>query len=256
MKIIDTHAHLDHLEDLEEALILADQQGVESIIAVSEDYQSSKKNLEISIKYKKPNIVVGMGMHPSEIKLDELDKCKELIYSNQRNIRAIGEIGLDFWYKWVRKDEEKKLQQKEAFRFFLDIALDLNLPVVIHSRGAWSECFEIAKEKGIQKAVFHWYSGPIDILEKILAEGYYISATPSLQYGLEAQKAIKYAPIEKILIETDTPVYYRNRETKEGFKSQPKDVYKTLEFYCNLRSMDQHMAVEIFNSNAKKFFNI
>jgi len=256
MKIIDTHAHLDHLQNLEEALATAHLQGVEGIVAVSEDYASSRKNLEIKRKYPNPNIYVAAGMHPSETNLANLDRCKEFIDENISELSAIGEIGLDYWYQGVKKDEKLKVQQREAFEWFLKIAKDCQLPVVIHSRGAWSDCLDIVQRVGIARAVFHWYSGPIEVLDDILKAGYYVSATPSLESSPQAQEAIKHAPIEKILIETDTPVYYRNKETKQGFSAQPKDVYKTLKLYCNLKGLKEEICVEVFNANAKEFFSM
>ncbi len=256
MKIIDTHAHLDHLEDLDQALMNAKDANVDTVIAVSEDLTSSQRNLEISQTKSNPRVYVAMGMHPSEAKRQALNNFKEFISANKERIVAIGEIGLDYWYQWVRKDVGKKQEQREVFQFFLNIAKELNLPVVIHSRGAWQECLQMTKDTGIAKAVFHWYSGPEDVLNDILAQGYLISVTPSLEYSAESQAAVAIAPIEKILIETDTPVYYRNRETNEGFRAEPKDVHKTLKLYCNLKKMDHEKAVAQFNANAKAFFNL
>jgi len=254
--LIDTHAHLDHLENLKEAFDRAKVEGVESIVAVSEDLESSAKNLKISREFDLPKVHVAMGIHPSEASRDAVVEVAESIRKNKGEIVAIGEIGLDFWYKWVRKDEEKKEEQKEVFRALLNLSKELDLPVIIHSRGAWKHCLEIVKDVGIKKAEFHWYSGPIDILEEILSEGFYVSATPSLGYSPEARAAISHSPIEQILIETDTPVYYRNRETGDGFKSEPKDVFRTLDLLCELKGLGKEEASSIVNANAKKFFNI
>lgn len=256
MEVIDTHAHLDQVSDLDTVLAEAHKSGVKAIIAVSEDLESSQKNWHISQNYKTPRIHVAMGMHPSEIDLDALAACEQVIYEHKDAIKAIGEIGLDYWYKWVRKDQEKKQAQREAYSFFLQVARDLDLPAVIHSRGAWSDCFQIAQSMKIKKAIFHWYSGPQDILKQIIDQGYYISATPSLQYSPEAQKAVRQAPLDKILIETDTPVYYRNRETNEGFKAQPRDVLKTLDWVCGIKEVDPLEAAQRVNQNACQIFNI
>ena len=256
MKLIDTHAHLDHLEDIEQALMRADDSGISGIIAVSEDLKSSKRNLEIAKQFTVPKIYSAIGMHPSEANLDDLQSCLDLARENASNIIAIGEIGLDFWYKWVRKDDQKKDEQRQVYRAFLELAKELDLPVSIHSRGAWQECFDILSDIGLDKAVFHWYSGKLEVLEKIIESGYYVSATPSLAFSPEAREAIEKAPADRILIETDTPVYYRNRQTNEGFKAEPKDTFKTLSLCCELKGIDLDEGANIFNKNVENLFNL
>src|SRR3989338_5240425 len=114
MKTYDTHAHLDQLENLESALNNATAAGVKGIVAISMDYASCENLLKIKQSYKEPRIYIAMGMHPSQVNLDNLQKTGELIRNNRHQLHAIGEIGLDFWYKWVRKDEQKKEEQRTA----------------------------------------------------------------------------------------------------------------------------------------------
>lgn len=256
MTIIDTHAHLDQLENFDQAIKNAVEAGVEAIAAVSMDLNSCRNNLEIKKSTRRPQIVLGMGMHPSEANRADVSACAALIREHADHLAAIGEIGLDFWYKWVRKDQAKKDEQREVFRAFLDLAVELNLPAVIHSRGVWRECFEMAKNSGVRKAVFHWYSGPGDVLNDILRQGYYISATPSVAYSPQSREAIVSAPIEQTLIETDCPVHFKNPETQEEFQAEPRDVVRTLRAYCALKQCDEEKALDIFNKNARQFFGI
>lgn len=259
MKLIDTHAHLDHIEDLEGAFTRADEAGVGRIVAVSIDLPSSRKNLEIKKDHLTPGISLAMGMHPSDIALDDLDELADLIRGERRHLSAVGEIGLDFWCKWVRKDDEKKAAQRKVFRALLELAAELDLPAVVHSRGTWRECLETVKAVGLAKVEFHWYSGPVDVLKGILDSGYVISASPSLAYSTPSKEAIRYAPIEQVMIETDSPVFYRDRSPDtgdEGFLSEPKDIFRTLKAYCTLMSVDEHRALEIFNRNAENFFGL
>ena len=254
--MIDTHAHLDQLENIQEALREASIAGVKGIVAVSMDAASCQKNFEIKQKSKSPEIYLAMGMHPSEADLQDLPQCIELIKGHQAQLKAVGEIGLDFWYKWVRKDQQKKDEQREVFRTLLKLAKELNLPAVIHSRGAWRECLETAKETGIKKAVFHWYSGPVDVLKEILDQGYFVSASPSLAYSPQSREAILESPIEQTLIETDCPVYFQGSETEPGFQAQPKDVFRTLKAYCALKNVREQETLKQFNGNAEEFFGI
>ena len=255
MKIIDTHAHLEEIENLEQALKEAEHAGVEGIVAMSMDLASCRKTLEIKKDHPRPQIHAAMGMHPSEVNLNDLTAIVQMIGEHSQELVAIGEIGLDFWYKSVKKDKAKKNEQRKVFATFLDLAKELNLPVVIHSRGAWRECFEMTKSSGVKKANFHWYSGPLDVLSDIMKSGYFVSTSPSLAYSPQSREAVSQANIEQLLIETDSPVYYQI-SPDEGFKSGPKDVFRTLEAYCALKNMQPDQAAAIFNRNAKNFFEL
>ena len=254
MTLIDTHAHLDHLEGIDEALEAALQAGVESIVAVGVDLAANKKNLEIKRRTKNPRIHVAFGMHPGNINLQEFEECIKLIRNNIREAVAIGEIGLDYWYPGVKKDKAKKDEQQKVFRLQLSLAQEYNLPAVIHSRGAWRDCLEFTKEAGLKKAVFHWYSGPVDVLQEIVHCGYYVSTTPSLAYSPQSREAIAHAPIQRTMIETDCPVFYR--EGENGFKAQPKDVVRTLNAYAQLKKIKPEDALKTLNRNAKEFFGL
>jgi len=257
MNLIDTHAHLDQIENLDQALEDAGKKGVESVVTVSTDVISCQRNLDIKKAKRTPKIHLAMGIHPSDANLDDLDACVELIRAQRGELVAVGEIGLDFWYKWVRKDKEKKDEQRKVFRTLLELARELDVPAVIHTRGTWRECFEAAKEVGIQKAEFHWYSGPLDVLKDILDHGFYISASPSLAYSPQSREAASFAPIERTMIETDSPVFYRSRENDdEGFRAGPKDIFRTLAAYCALKNIEEAHAAEILNRNAREFFGL
>jgi len=255
MSIIDTHVHLDHLPDPETALKEAREAGVEAIVAVGVDLAANQKNLEFKKGINLPVVYLACGIHPGNIKSQEVEECFDFIRRNRGEIAAIGEIGMDFWYKWVKKDEAKKDEQRVVFRRQLELAKELGLPVVIHSRGTWGECFETAKKIGISKAVFHWYSGPLDVLDKILGAGYLISAAPSLAVSPQSREAVAHAPIEQVLIETDSPVFFQI-SSEEGFTATPKEVWRTLRAYCELKKTDEQKSLSVFNQNAKEFFGM
>ncbi|MBI5150817.1 MAG: TatD family hydrolase [Candidatus Omnitrophica bacterium] len=256
MTLIDTHAHLDHLENLDQALNNAVESGVEAIVAVSMDLNSCRKNLEIKRKTRQPKIALGMGMHPSEANRQDVAACLDLIRASAGELSAVGEIGLDFGYKWVRKDQAKREEQREVFRAFLEAAKELNLPAIIHARGIWRECLETAQSVGVRKAVFHWYSGPVDVLSDIIKAGYFVSTAPSVAYSPQSREAMAAAPVERTLIETDCPVRFRDPETQEEYLAGPRDVARTLKAYCALKQMDEDKALVILNKNAREFFRM
>ena len=241
--LVDGHAHLEELTDLPESLQEAKEAGVCGILAVGMDIESNKKILQIAeanTRYVYP----ALGYHPWQIKEEEVEANLSFIRDHVEEGVALGEIGLDYRIK-VKKD-----LQWRVFEELLDTARESNKPVILHCRYSHRRVFEMVKEKRIEKAIFHWYSGSIDLLDEILSRGYFISATPALVYSPPHQEAIKRAPIEKILLETDTPVSYQGREAR------PKDVLVSLEEVARLKKLDPSNVAEQTTANASRFFGI
>jgi TatD DNase family protein len=241
--LVDAHAHLEELEDLSESLQEAKTAGVRGIIAVGMDRESNQKVLRIA-KENKGYVYPALGYHPWEIKEEGVEANLSFIRDHVEEGLALGEIGLDYKIK-----VNKELQWK-VFGKLLDIALESNKPVIIHCRYSHRRAFEMARERGIKRAVFHWYSGPLRLLDEILKTGYFISATPALVYSPPHQAAVKRAPIERILLETDTPVSYQGRE------SRPKDVRITLKEVGRLKGLDLSIVSEQTTANASLLFQI
>ncbi len=252
--IIDTHAHIDQLEDLPGALMRSQEAGISDIVAVSVDLDSMKKVLEIAGQYQKPKIHPALGVHPGKVQPDTQQLAFDFMRANIKQACAIGETGLDYWYKWVRKDQLERQKQKDSYAFHLGLAREFDLPIVIHSRGAWRDCLSMAQESGVRRALFHWYSGPVDILDQILDAGFYVSTSPSVAYSPESRRAMAHAPLERILVETDSPVNYK--EGEGSFMAEPKDVIRTWKALSQLRNLDEGKLLVAVNTNAKTFFGL
>jgi TatD DNase family protein len=243
LSLVDSHAHLEELDDLPESLEEAKAAGVCGIIAVGMDIESNKKILKIAAANSQ-FVYAALGYHPWEIKEEEVEANLSFIQDHVEEGVALGEIGLDY------KIKVKKELQWKVFEELLDIALESNKPVIIHCRYSHRRAFEVVGEKKIKRAVFHWYSGPVDLLDKIMSMGYFISATPALIYSPPHQEAIRRAPLERILLETDTPVSYQGKE------SRPKDVWISLEQVARLKKLDPNIVSEQTTTNASQFFQI
>ena len=254
MPIIDTHAHLDHLEDIDGALLRADQAGVSDIVAMSVDLPSMIKVLDIAGRVNRPKVHPALGIHPGSIKPEEQSAALDFMNANIHKAIAVGETGLDYWYKWVRKDQVERNKQKDSFEFHLIIAKEFDLPIVIHSRGAWADCLSMTIAAKVKRALFHWYSGPVDILDQILNAGFYVSTSPSVGYSPESRLAMSHAPLERILIETDAPVRYKNGE--EIYLAEPKDIVNTLTALAGLKQLEEAQVLAVVNNNARDFFRI
>lgn len=254
MKLIETHAHLEQIEDIDGAMKRATEAGITSVMAMSVDLESMKKTLALAKRFTQPRIYPALGVHPGLVKPEMFDECIQFIRDHVHEVQAIGETGLDYWYKWVRSDKEERAKQHRFFEAHLDIAREFNLPIVIHSRGAWRDCLAMTKTAGVKKALFHWYSGPVDKLEEILEAGYYVSTSISVGYSKESQTAMLQTPLDRILIETDSPVSYK--EGEEFFKAEPRHVVLTLKHLARLKNIEPVQLADIVNSNASLFFGI
>lgn len=250
MELIDTHAHLDEVDELEGAILRAREAGVHSIVAVSSDYLSCWRSLKISEQFGQDVIYPALGIHPWRLDPSETDRTIDLIEQNVQRIVAVGEIGLDFWLKEARKSPEKREVQKEVFKKLLGLCKRHKKPALIHARGAWKEALHIVQELEVPRAVFHWFIGPPEILDRVLEAGYLISSTPAAAYGEQHQRAISETPLERLLIETDSPVTY------QGERSEPSHLLKTLEAVSRIKGIDRDRIAGITTDNARSFFHI
>jgi len=253
LRLVDTHAHLDEIEAVDEALREAGEAGVVAVIAVGQDYESNSVILELAAKHA-GMVYPALGLHPWNLAAmdgGQVDRTLHQIESNIEPIAAIGEVGLDY-HKKVRASVDKDRQQA-LFRDVLDIARRYDKPVSIHTRYAWKDGFELVRASGVGKAVFHWYTGFSSVLREILAAGYFISATPAAEYHDEHRRAVKESPLESLLLETDSPVTY-GRE--ERFQAQPRDTLRALRAVAQVKNVEEATVAEVTTSNARTLFGL
>jgi TatD DNase family protein len=241
--MIDGHAHLNETDDIDQAVEKAKSVGVRGIIAVGMDIDSNLKTLSLARRFP-AFIHPCIGYHPWSISPDNIDKNLAFVEANIGASLAIGEVGLDYGAK------AKKRVQREVFEKILDIAKRRDKPVIIHSRYSHQRTFMMTQEAGIERAVFHWYSGPTDVLEGILGSGYFISATPALAYSPPHQEAMRIAPIDRILIETDSPVVY------QGKKSEPADLVITIRELSRIKAVSEEEVVSVTTANTELFYGL
>ncbi len=243
MKLIDTHAHLDEIQDLEGALARAREAGIRAIVAVGTDWGSNEKVLQMASQF--PQFVLpSVGLHPWRLDGADIEANLQLIEKELPRCLALGEVGLDFAIQTPREKQEKVLQR------ILAIASRERKPVLLHARRAWAEALRLLKSFKIGKAVFHWYSGPPDVLQQVFAQGYFISATPAAAYSERHREAIQAAPLGQLILETDCPEVYR------GKPSEPKDLLTTLRSVGEIKGQpSEEIAGQTF-LNTIKFFQL
>ncbi len=243
LKLIDTHAHLAEIKDLKGAMARARDAGVGGIIGVGVDLASNEKILELADQY--PSFVFpAVGLHPWRLETDDLEANFSLIEREIVRCLGLGEVGLDYA---IDTPQDK---QEEILRSLLTIAGREKKPVLLHARRAWEKALGLLKAFKIEKAVFHWYSGPSGVLKEVLESGYFISATPAAAYSERHRRAIRMAPLGRLLLETDAPEVY------QGNPSEPKDLWTVLQAVGELKEQESEDIASQTLMNTLDFFQI
>lgn len=248
--MIDTHVHLEEIPDVAAALERARQAGIKAVIAVGSDRPSNKKVLELAERF--PGCVFpALGLHPWALGEADLEGELKFIESNLPTAIALGEIGLDFDRRVTKR--VGKEGQRRAFERLLGLAAINDKPVIVHARYSWGEALQSVQRAGVRRAVFHWYAGPLDVLDSLLEKGYLISATPAAEYHPDHRRAVAAAPLKNLLLETDAPVEY-GRESR--YRAEPADLLRTLHAVAELKGISEEELARISTENAKAFFNL
>ena len=243
MQLIDTHAHLDEIKDIDGALCRAKEAGIKAVIGLGSDLASNKRIMALSGRY--PGYVFpALGLHPWRLETDDLEANFSLMETELPRCLALGEVGLDFAIK-TPKD-----RQAGVLRRLLEMAIREKKPVLLHARRAWAEALDLLKAYDVRRVVFHWYSGPASVLREILARGYFISATPAAAYSEKHRQAIQMAPLNQLLLETDCPEVY------QGVPSEPKDLLTVLTSVSELYGKGKELIAGQTFMNAQVFFNL
>ena len=250
--MFDTHAHLDDPKfDMDRESVISSflDTGGSILINASSDIKSSVASISLAEKYS--FIYAAVGVHPHETeKMTEkdIDTVAEL-YSNKKCV-AIGEIGLDFHYDFSDRDVQRLWFNKQ-----LDLAKQLDAPVIIHDRDAHMECLDAVKNVGV-KGVFHCYSGSWEMAEELIKIGFYISFTGALTFknARKAVEVVEKAPIDRIMIETDCP--YLAPEPLRGTRNEPKNVIWVARRIAEIKDETVESILEITEENGRRLFGI
>ncbi len=202
--LVDTHAHIcDQLFDPDryEVVSQAREAGIVQIVAVAETLAQARKNLRLTDVHKE--ILPAAGLYPTFLDFEKAREMRQFIIENKDLLWAIGEVGLDFWQIQEKSDQEI---QKEIFTGFIDLSLDLDLPLNIHSRSAGRHVVQLLLEKGAEKVQMHAFDGKSSAALPGVEAGFFFSVPPSVVRSRQKQKLVKNLPLRNILLETDSPV--------------------------------------------------
>ena len=246
--MIDTHAHLERLCDIEK--------GLNKIILAGASLASSKNNLLLGEKYPKI-LLASVGVHPQEID-DSPFELKKLIEENYEKIVAIGECGMDFSSVEMSSAFDKTTadKQEKVFRIQIELAQKHELPLIIHARKAVDETVEILKEYKDLSGVFHCYAGGIKRIKKVLdlGENWYFGIDGNLTYELGLVDVVKNIPKDRLIIETDSP--YLTPEPFRGQENNPNNVIYIYKKVAEIWEKSFKETEKIIDENAKRLFKI
>ena len=259
MKIFDSHAHYDDAkfdEDRESVLENIYDAGVEKVVSAGYSLESSYESIKLSEKYE--FIYSTCGISPNDIpdtveKLQEQISELECLVKQNKKVVAIGEIGLDYYW-----NKENKELQKKAFIMQIELANKYNLPIVIHTREAIQDTIDVLKNAELpeKKGVFHCCPLNIELVKQALKLGFYISFAGPVTFknSKNANEIIEMVPMDKILIETDSP--YLSPEPLRGRRNDPRNVKYMAKKIAEVKRITLEEVASVTYENAKDVFNI
>lgn len=249
----DSHAHYDdeRFDEDREALILSlKEKGVDFVINAAADMKSCHTSLALAEKY--PFIYSSVGVHPHDVKdltPVDLEEMKKL--AAHPKVVAVGEIGLDYFY-----DNSPRGDQRKWFKEQLMMAKELDLPVIIHSREASQETFDIIVESGIKEGVIHCFSGSYELAKEYVKRGFYLGVGGSLTFK-NARKTVEVVEgidLSHILIETDCP--YLTPVPHRGERNDSSYLKYVVQKIAEIKGVSEDEVAKISNENAKRLFRI
>lgn len=253
--IIDTHAHYDDEQfdiDREEILNSMQDGGIELVVNVGADMKTSEQTLKLTEQY--PFVYGAVGVHPSStMELDEtkIERLKEL--ANMPKIVAIGEIGLDYYW-----DEPDRDTQKKWFDRQMELAREVKLPIIIHSRDAAKDTLDMMKaaHAGDISGVIHCFSYSVEMAREYLNMGFYlgIGGVVTFKNARIIKEVVEYVPIDSIVLETDCP--YLAPEPNRGKRNSSLYLPKVVEEIAKIKGLEPDEVIEITKRNATKLYRL
>lgn len=260
MELFDTHSHYNDEKfdkDREQIIKETYEAGITKFVCAGYNIESSQKAIELSQKYE--FIYSICGISPNDIPQSDqelwkdIEKITKIIKENKTNkLVAIGEIGLDYYW-----NKENKELQTEAFIKQIDLANELNLPIVIHSRDASVDTINVIKEHTVKKAgIFHCCQFNQEMIKQALELGYYISFAGPVTFknSKNASDIVKLVPLDRILIETDSP--YLSPEPNRGKRNDSRNVKFIAQKIANFKEIPIDEIAKITYENALRIFTI
>lgn len=250
MILTDVHAHLDLINRLDKVIYRAKKAGVKAIITAGVNPETNKKTLEISEKYD--IVKAALGIYPIDAlsretnkpNIFDVDKEIDFIRKNKDKIIGVGEVGLDY------KTGENKEQQKEVFVKMIELAVELDKPLIVHSRQAEEDVVEILERFDFKKIIMHCFNGNKKLVKKIIENNWFFSVPCNIVKSFQLQYIVKETNLSKLLTETDAPFL----SPYPGRQNEPAFVKETIKKIAEIKGLDEEEVSNIIFMNYKNLF--
>ncbi len=250
---VDTHSHIQMREfdhDRAEALTRAEASGIGLMLAVGYHLEGSRKAVEAAQRYAQ--VYAGVGIHPHDAKQYD-DAAEEALraLAKQPKVVAIGEAGLDFF-----RDRAPRAVQADAFRRQIRLAMELDLPLIVHDRDAHQETMRLLEEEAAQRVLLHCFSGDSAMMEEAWARGYTISIAGPVTYPKNEmlREIVRKVKTDYLVLETDCP--YLPPQTFRGQRNEPAYLLHTAQEVARLLSMPLTELGRLTTDNARRLFRL
>ena len=247
--LVDTHAHVcDPVFDPDRDAVLsrAQKAGVATVVAVGETLADAHKNLELARIH--PMLSPAAGLYPTFLDLDQAKEIVDFIRSYRDRLAAIGEVGLDYWA--VKEDSQKAIQ-REIFRTFIDLSVELDLPLNVHSRAAGRHAVAFLLENGAARVQMHAFDGKASAALPAVEAGYYFSIPPSIVRSRQKQKLVRHLPLSCLLVETDSPVLGPDPK----IRNEPANLIRSIEAIARIKAVAVEAVAEAVVENTRRLYN-
>jgi TatD DNase family protein len=246
--LVDTHTHLgDKMFDGDRTEVLdrAWKAGVSAVIAVSETLADAQRNLELAQRH--PLLKPAAGLYPMYLDRGQAEAMRALIRKEWRKLWAIGEVGLDYWKV---KEEEGRELQREIFGSFIDLSLELDLPLNVHSRSSGRQAIALLLDRGAQHVQLHAFDTKASTAIPAVEAGYFFSIPASIVRSRQKQKLVKQLPLSCLLVETDSPVL----GPSPGERNEPANIMVAIEAIAALKNVSQQEVIEAISENTRRLY--
>jgi len=246
--LVDCHAHLcDPAFDADRALVLerARAAGITAVVAVGETLADAERNLELARIH--PEVRPAAGLYPTHLDLDQAQAVCEWIRAHRDRLVAVGEVGLDQWKVREPVDLER---QREIFDRQIDLAIELDLPLNVHSRSTARQAIERLLARGARRVQLHAFDGRAATALPAVDAGYLFSIPPSIVRSTQKQKLVRRLPLSAILLETDSPVL----GAEPGERNEPARLRVALAAVAELKGLAEQEVAEAVAENTRRLY--
>lgn len=246
--LYDVHCHLtseDFEPDLDQVLRRAREAGVTRMVCVGETAQDNRRVLALADRYDA--VLPALGHYPAHLDDAMADETEALVRQHRDQVVAIGEVGIDHW---IAADHSVRDRQHAIFSRFVRLALDLDLPLSVHSRSAGRHAVALLQDLGARRVCLHAFDGKARYAREAAEAGYFLSVPPSVTRSTQKRKLVAAVPLERLLLETDAPVLGPDRDQR----NEPANLPIAARAIAELKGVDEAEVLAACAANTRALF--